>query len=69
MLLRAFFSSFILRAMNEVYGGADVDGSCQPWTEVVFRRRKLYSVDGSCIVNREGISLTCYPSPLSESQN
>ena len=32
------------------YGGeADVDGSCQPWTEVVDRGRKLYSVDGSSI--------------------
>ena len=23
-------------------GEADVDGSCRPWTEVVFRRRKLH---------------------------
>ena len=23
-------------------GGADVDGSCRPWTEVVFRKRKLH---------------------------
>ena len=23
-------------------GGADVDGSCRPWTEVVFRGRKLH---------------------------
>ena len=41
----------------------------QMLTEVVDRGRKLYSVDGSFIVNREGISLACYPSPLSESQN
>ena len=27
---------------------ADVDGSCISRTEVVFRGRKLYSVDGSC---------------------
>ena len=36
----------------------------QMLTEVVDRGRKLYSVDGSCIVNREGISLACYPSHL-----
>ena len=35
----------------------------QMLTEVVDRGRKLYSVDGSCIVNREGISLACYPFP------
>ena len=23
-------------------GGADVDGSCRPWTEVVFRKRRLH---------------------------
>ena len=23
-------------------GGADIDGSCRPWTEVVFRGRKLH---------------------------
>ena len=37
-------------------GGADIDGSCWPWTEVV-----LWTVNGS--------NLACYPSPLSESQN
>ena len=40
----------------------------QMLTEVVDRGRKLYSVDGSCIVNRwNGSSLAC--SLLSESQN
>ena len=23
-------------------GGADIDGSCRPWTEVVFRGRQLH---------------------------
>ena len=34
-------------------GKADVDGSCRSWTEVVDRGRKLYSVDGSCIVDNK----------------
>ena len=50
-------------------GKADVDGSCIPWTEVVFRGRKLYSVDGSCIMERERKKSRMLPSPLSESQN
>ena len=52
-------------------GKADVDGSCIPWTEVVFRGRKLYPVDGSCIPWTEvalwsvnGRSLACYPPHL-----
>ena len=59
----AHFSSFMLKAMNEVSGWSrcgwnlsTVDGSCIPWTEVV-----LWAVNGS--------SLACYPSPLSESQS
>ena len=52
-------------------GKADVDGSCIPWTEVVFRGRKLYPVDGSCIPWTEvalwsvnGRSFACYPPHL-----
>ena len=39
--------SFARSAMNEIlWGYTDVDGSL--WTEVVDRRRKLWTVDGSC---------------------
>ena len=59
---RPFFSSIMLKAMNEVLWWSrywrklsTVDGSCIPLTEVT-----LWTVNGS--------SLACYPSPLSESQ-
>ena len=38
----------------------------QMLTEVVHRGRKLYSVAGSCIVDRERKSLASYPFPFNK---
>ena len=56
-----YFGPFLVHSYWEQWMRYMVE---QMLTEVVDRGRKLYSVDGSCIVNREGISLACYPSHL-----